>query len=165
VKITYERSDQELQAEARLGAAPTATAPSSTPAASATARPTATPTPDRSVINELLRQLPTQIRQRAQAQLDACDLTLDDVQRLLDNLKNARAATIIDVSANELHGRTFLGEEFTTAIDADTVILRGRNEISAIDLKPDEIVLIFSDDNGLTATGIQAFGVFGSDLP
>ncbi len=167
VTITYERGNQELQTQARLAAATATSSASASPSspASATPGPTATPTPDLSIIDELLQQMPTQMRQRAQAELASGDLTLDDIRRLLDGVQNARSATIIDVSDTELHGRTFLGEEFTTEITSLTVIRRGHNEISAADLKPGEIVLVFSDDGGLSATAIQAFGVFGSNMP
>jgi membrane-associated protease RseP (regulator of RpoE activity) len=110
-----------------------------------------------------LPNLPPDLRERLQEQLNQGLLSPDQLSQLLrPYLSGRNAATIGQVkqaTPTSLVVRTTDGREVGFVVNDETEIRRAAATIRPADLRPDELVLVLSMDGGRTAFSVNAFGV------
>ncbi len=108
--------------------------------------------------------LPEKLRNETLDQLDKGLLRIQQLEQVIRAFeqRNAsiRVGSVVEADADSLRLEVYTtGEAVEIAINADTVITRGTTPIKPADLRPDEMVMVISRDNGTTAFGIEALGV------
>jgi hypothetical protein len=140
-------------------------------AATSTITPTSTPAPTQPagiVIPEALRArfeaLPEKLRNETLDQLKKGLLRIEQLEQVLQayEQRNAsvRVGSILEVDADSLRIEVYTtGEDVEVGITPETAITRNAVTIKPADLRKDEMVMVISRDNGVTAFGIEALGV------
>lgn len=145
VTVTYERGDREQQAVVVLGEAP------------ADAQLEAEPTPQA----ELPEGLPPQLRDLLRRQLERGQTTPEELAETLRRFarENVRVGRVVEISATSLTITPITGgEPVTVGLTEKTTFSRAYQPIQATDIRPGEIVLVFSMDGGRTAFAVYAYG-------
>jgi hypothetical protein len=144
-----------------------------TSAGLASAKPTVTPSatavadaPD-GVPQELwvrLQALPEKLRSDLLSRLRAGSIALNQIETVIqqyaDRNQSVRVGTVVDTTGSTLSLEVYTtGEQAEVALNDETVLRRGNDDIEAADLRPNELVLVLSRDGGETAFAVEAFGV------
>ena len=139
--------------------------------ATATVLPTSTPAPTAQsgvVIPDALRArfdaLPVKLRNETLDQLNKGLLSIQQLEQVIrayeQRNSSIRVGSVVEADADSLRLEVYTtGEDVEVGITADTVITRGTNSIKPADLRKDEMVMVISRDNGVTAFGIEALGI------
>jgi hypothetical protein len=111
-----------------------------------------------------LEALPDKLRDQVISQFEAGNLGVPEIERVIedydDRNQGVRVGTVIEATDSMLQLEVYTtGERAEVAIDDDTVLKRGHDDITAADLEPDELVMVISRDGGVTAFSVTAFGV------
>ncbi len=144
---------------------PTTAAAVSTPtqAPSATAEPDA-PGGIPDGVWTKLQDLPQKLRDDLIARFETGGLGVSAIETVIAEYENrnqgVRVGTVLEATDSmlrlEVHAT---GERAEVVISDETVLRRGRDDITGADLELDELVMVISMDGGVTAFSVTAFGV------
>lgn len=111
-----------------------------------------------------LQNLPQQLQDDLLARLEAGSIGVTTVETVIEEYENrnqsVRVGTVIEATESILQLEVYsTGERAEVIINDETVIRRGRDDITPSELDADELVMVISMDDGETAFAITAFGV------
>lgn len=139
----------------------------STPEAAATAPPTETPAaailvPER--LRARFEALPDRLRSQAMQQLEDGLIIPEQLEEIIAAYENrnngVRVGSVLDTEAGSLRIEVYTtGERVSIAVNNETVIRRAQQDVPLASLQEDELVMVISMDEGVTAFSIDAFGV------
>ncbi|MPZ50414.1 MAG: PDZ domain-containing protein [Dehalococcoidia bacterium] len=107
--------------------------------------------------------LPPQVRERLQQQIQRGEITQAQLQQILRlyraRSENVRVGTVVEIESSALKIKLLTGEDVSLALNAQTQLRRGSDVIRASDLKAGELVMVLSQDGGMTAFSVNTFGI------
>jgi hypothetical protein len=111
-----------------------------------------------------LQDLPQKLRDDLIARYEAKQIAVPDIETVIEQYANrnqgVRVGTVLEATDTMLRLEVYTtGEQAEVAINDETVLKRGHDDITPADLKPDELVMVLSRDGGATAFAVTAFGV------
>jgi hypothetical protein len=111
-----------------------------------------------------LQALPDKLRDDLIARFKAGGIAVSDIETVIDEYENrnqgVRVGTVLDATDSLLRLEVYTtGERAEVALNDETVLKRGHDDITAADLEPDELVMVISRDGGETAFSVTAFGI------
>jgi hypothetical protein len=111
-----------------------------------------------------LQDLPDRLRDEVVRQFDTQWIDLARVEAIIDEYQNrnqgVRVGTVLEATDSMLQLEVYTtGERAEVALNDETVLKRGHDDITPAELEPDELVMVVSRDGGATAFSITAFGV------
>ena len=131
--------------------------------------PTQTPVPTRVAavpfeLQKRLDALPEKLRNETLFAYSTGRLSLEQLEQIATDFENrnpsVRVGSVVGVEDALLRFEVFTtGEEVEVATGEQTLIRRGDEDIALEDLMADELVMVVSTDEGVTALTIEAFGV------
>jgi hypothetical protein len=111
-----------------------------------------------------LQDLPDKLRDEVVRQFDTQWIDLARVETIIDEYENrnqgVRVGTVLEATDSMLRLEVYTtGERAEVALNDETVLKRGHDDITPAELEPDELVMVVSRDGGATAFSVTAFGV------
>ncbi|HEU0072650.1 MAG TPA: hypothetical protein VFS30_01440 [Dehalococcoidia bacterium] len=111
-----------------------------------------------------LEALPDKLRDDLLARFEAGGLGVPEIETVIEEYEGrnqgVRVGTVLDATDSVLRLEVYTtGERAEVALNDETVLRRGHDDITAADLEPDELVMVISRDGGVTAFSVTAFGV------
>jgi len=111
-----------------------------------------------------IEALPDKLRSDLVDRFDTGAMAIPEIETVIEQYENrdqgVRVGTVIDSTDSMLRLEVYTtGERAEVALNNETVLRRGHDDIKGTDLAPDELVLVISRDGGETAFSVDAFGV------
>ncbi len=111
-----------------------------------------------------LQDLPQQLRDDLLARFETGSIGVTTVETVIEEYENrnqsVRVGTVVEATNSMLRLEVYsTGERAAVVINDETVIKRGKDDITAADLELDELVMVISMDEGETAFAVTAFGI------
>jgi hypothetical protein len=111
-----------------------------------------------------IQALPGKLRDDLLTRFKTGAMAVSEIEDVISQYENrnqsVRVGTVIESTDSMLRLEVYTtGEHAEVAINDETVLRRGHDDIKPTDLAPDELVMVLSRDGGDTAFAITAFGV------
>lgn len=111
-----------------------------------------------------LEALPDKLREDLLERFEAGGLGVAEIETVIEEYEGrnqgVRVGTVLEATDSMLRLEVYTtGERAEVALNDETVLKRGHDDITAADLEPDELVMVISRDGGVTAFSVTAFGV------
>jgi hypothetical protein len=111
-----------------------------------------------------LEALPDKLRSDLLQRFESGFMGVPEIEAVIeqyeDRNQGVRVGTVLEATNSMLRLEVYTtGERAEVVLSEETVVRRGRDDISGADLEPDELVLVISRDGGDTAFSVTAFGV------
>ncbi len=140
--------------------------PTQAPLPTSTTSATESDAPD-GISDELrarLQDLPQKLQDDLISRFEAGTLGVATIETVIEEYENrnqgVRVGTVVEATDSMLRLEVYTtGERAEVVLNAETVLRRGRDEITGADLEPDKLVMVISRDGGVTAFAVTAFGV------
>ncbi len=140
--------------------------PTQAPSPTSTTSATESDAPD-GISDELrarLQDLPQKLQDDLISRFEAGTLGVATIETVIEEYENrnqgVRVGTVVEATDSMLRLEVYTtGERAEVVLNDETVLRRGRDDITGADLEPDELVMVISRDGGVTAFAVTAFGV------
>ena len=140
--------------------------PTQAPSPTSTTSATESDAPD-GISDELrarLQDLPQKLQDDLISRFEAGTLGVATIETVIEEYENrnqgVRVGTVVEATDSMLRLEVYTtGERAEVVLNDETVLRRGRDDITGADLEPDKLVMVISRDGGVTAFAVTAFGV------